>query len=620
MGLKMISGFKTVAAVIAALAACGAYARDIPGGFSLCAHKGEYCDAGEMPNVVAYGTQKDWIKKTFTGKVRCTNENFGSDPAPGRDKRCAVATAVFSEPGDEAPSSGAGGPAPSAVSSVETQWGTVKEPSLPGGVCGMPLQANLVPTDGWVDALDTDPTTSQPDTARIQQAINACPSGQAVKLVVGSQSQSGFIIGPLVLRSGVTLWIDDGVTLFGSRNPADYDTGAGTCGTAIVQKAAACAPLISASSTASSGVVGGGAIDGRGGSLLTSGPNAGKRSWWDVAFQNKSEGLFQQNPRLIQVTGGSDFVLYRVAVMNSPNFHVVTSNVTGVVAWGIKILSPSRVYTQPGYACPVGSTPDRVTPATCFTPETVKNTDGFDPGLSKKVLLAYSYISTGDDHVAVKSSGSGTSQYLNFAHNHLYYGHGLSIGSETDAGVSNVVVTDLVVDGQDSEGSVGLRIKSDSSRGGKIDNVTYSGICMRNVHRPMAFDAYYSASTGTLYPVFTNVRVTGMHNLGSPQYAGGALSFAGYRGHGQSNPITITLDNVVFDSAPTFEPSKFSGSKVSPESTHFTFGPGPVSFASLIAPSSTNDVTVSGTPGTATPVDCSNAFVPFQSVLPASPV
>ncbi|EGH26571.1 polygalacturonase, partial [Pseudomonas amygdali pv. mori str. 301020] len=41
---------------------------------------------------------------------------------------------------------------------------------------------------------------------------------------------------------------------------------------------------------------------------------------------------------------------------------------------------------------------------TCFTPETVKNTDGFDPGQSNKVLLAYSYISTGDDNVAIKSS------------------------------------------------------------------------------------------------------------------------------------------------------------------------------------------------------------------------
>jgi hypothetical protein len=74
------------------------------------------------------------------------------------------------------------------------------------------------------------------------------------------------------------------------------------------------------------------------------------------------------------------------------------------------------------------------TPASCFTPDTVKNTDGFDPAQSSNVLLAYSYISTGDDDVAVKS-GKGASSNLNFAHNHFYYGHGMSIGSETSGGL-----------------------------------------------------------------------------------------------------------------------------------------------------------------------------------------
>ncbi|MFP4897600.1 glycosyl hydrolase family 28 protein, partial [Paraburkholderia sp. EG304] len=84
--------------------------------------------------------------------------------------------------------------------------------------------------------------------------------------------------------------------------------------------------------------------------------------------------------------------------------------------------------------------------ATCFTPDTVKNTDGFDPAQSRNVLLAYSYISTGDDHVAIKARASPGSKNLMFAHNHFYYGHGMSIGSETNAGISNVAIIDLTMD------------------------------------------------------------------------------------------------------------------------------------------------------------------------------
>ena len=483
------------------------------------------------------------------------------------------------------------------------------------------MAATLKPTGGSLDAVDSSPSNSQPDAQRIQSAINACPAGQAVKLVAGASGATAFLSGPLTLKSGVTLWIDSSVTLFGSRNPADYDNGPGTCGTATSSDPKACNPLIFASSTENSGVVGGGTIDGRGGSLLTSGPNAGLRSWWDVAYQNKTSGLNQQNPRMIQVSKGSNFTLYGVTVQNSPNFHIVTSGVSGVTAWGIKILSPSLVYTKANYACPSGTTPDATTPATCFTPDTVKNTDGFDPGQSSNVLLAYSYISVGDDHVAIKAHSSPASKNLTFAHNHFYYGHGMSIGSETDAGLSNVVVNDLSIDGYDSGNGGGLRIKSDSSRGGKVDTVTYSQICMRNVRRPLVFDPFYSTSTGTLYPSFTNITVSGFRDLGSSKYGGGLLTFAGYELNGQGNPLTITLDNVVFDGTqPTFEAGHNGGPSSLPAATHFTFGPGAVSFASSVIASPAKDVTISGTPGNSAAVDCSTAFVPLSSVLASSPI
>jgi polygalacturonase len=309
-------------------------------------------------------------------------------------------------------------------------------------------------------------------------------------------------------------------------------------------------------------------------------------------------------------------------LQNSPNFHFVTNTVTGVTAWGIKILSPSLVYTKTYYACPAGTTPDVLTPASCFTPDTVMNTDGFDPGQSTNVLLAYSYISTGDDNVAVKS-GSGASKNLMFAHNHFYYGHGMSIGSETNGSLSNLVVTDLAVDGNDSPNGNGLRIKSDSSRGGSVDAVTYSQVCMKNVRRPLVFDSFYSTSTGTLYPSFTNITIRGFHDLGSSQYSGAGqlLTFAGYALNGQNNPLTMTLDNVVFDGTqPAFEAGHNGGPTVLPASAHFTFGPGAVSFASSITASGSSDVTVTGASGSSTVIDCSAAFESLSAVLVTSPI
>jgi polygalacturonase len=209
----------------------------------------------------------------------------------------------------------------------------------------------------------------------------------------------------------------------------------------LVRVAQPCRLFITANATQGSGIVGDGAIDGRGGSLLPSGPNAGQRSWWDVAFQNKTQGLSQQVPLLVKIVGGGNFTLYRVAVKNAPNFHIVTSGVNGITAWGLKLLTPSIVYSQAGYACPAGSTPDVKTPATCFTPDTAKSTDGFDPGNSRQVVLAHSFISVGDDDVAVKLHNGPTSTQLAFLHNHFYYGHGM-------------LVEDLVIDGHDSSNSI----------------------------------------------------------------------------------------------------------------------------------------------------------------------
>lgn len=503
---------------------------------------------------------------------------------------------------------------------IATQWGLVNEPAAPANVCAT-LSATLQSVNGSLDAADADGKATHPDQERLQAAINACNSG-AVKLVAGEGGKDAFLSGPLTLKSGVTLWIDKGVTLFASRDPKDYDTGESDCGTANDSGKKTCKPLIEAKDTRDSGIVGEGRIDGRGGSLLLSGANAGKRSWWDVAWQSK-QGLKQHAFRLIQINGGEDFTLHDITLMNSPNFHVVTDGLDGMVAWGIKILTPSAVYTRAAYACPEGTTPDKLTPATCFTPDTVKNTDGFDPGQSQRVLLAYSYISTGDDHVAIKAGGSKESNRMTFAHNHFYYGHGMSIGSETNSGVYDIAVFDLTMDGYDSPNGNGLRVKSDSSRGGKVANVLYSDVCMRNTRYPMVFDAYYSDKTGDLLPDFSGITVRNMHYTGSKAYGGGYIVMRGIQRETQYLPIGLIFDTVQFDGPqPTFLGSPDVSGKDKPSNVHMTLGLGPVSFADKLVPDVKSRVKITNLmDGMPVPdMDCSSAFVPFSSVVEGAPI
>lgn len=453
-----------------------------------------------------------------------------------------------------------------------------KEPTLPNKICTR-LSASLT-YKNWVlpDEVDNDPAKSNPDTTRLQTALNKCPAGTAVKLV-SDGDKNAFLVGPFEIPSGVTLWVDKDIRVFASRSPKDYDLGDGMCGDVHPTIKNRCKTWITANDTVNSGVVGEGTLDARGGSVLTSGKHAFKVTWWDLSIQSKAKPkLEQNNPRMMHITGGKNFTLYKINIQNAAKFHIVTTDIDGVTAWGMKLLTPSLAYTKPGYKCDAADLPSpgkMDKPSTCFVPELVKNTDGFDPSTSKNVTLAYSFISTGDDNVAIKSGDSKKSpatQHQLYAHNHFYYGHGMSIGSETDAGVNNVRVWDLIFDGNDSTHGVGLRIKTDGKRGGAIFDVIYRDVCMRRVKEALVFSPYYSDTEETKFPPsMTGIVLRNYHYVDAKgaNLNSSTLDMSGYMMKDIINPLKITLDNVVFDTKP----------KMDQEHHHnidFTFGPGPV--------------------------------------------
>ena len=101
--------------------------------------------------------------------------------------------------------------------------------------------------------------------------------------------------------------------------------------------------------------------------------------------------------------------------------------------------------------------------------------------------LSADNISVGDDNIAIKA---GSTHASDIAINHCSFGtgHGLSIGGQTNAGLTGLDVSNCTFDGT----TTGLRLKADATEGGMVENLSYSDITMTNVQYPIVFYSYYN--------------------------------------------------------------------------------------------------------------------------------
>jgi polygalacturonase len=396
-----------------------------------------------------------------------------------------------------------------------------------------------------------DADEKEPDTKRVQAAIDACDQGKSVRLV-DKEAKNAFLVGPIVTRSGVTLWIDKGVTLFASRNPRDYDLEQGkpTCGTDEYDNSGGCQPIISVINVHDVGIMGEGIIDGRGGEPVI----GSDQTWWDIAQRAKKNKNSHSNPRMIEVKFASNFVLYKVSLFNSPKFHAMI-NAQGFIVWGIKLLTPSHAFNSKGRP---------------LDQHYARNTDGIDPSGASDGFIVHNLISTGDDHIAIKA-GNAPTKNLIIAHNHFGSGHGMSIGSETNEDVSRIAVYDLsidaVVQGPPTSDHSGLRIKSDPSRGGTISDIVYSNVCLRGLPNPILLSPHYDKDVeGSAIPEYKDIY---FHNIWSEPMPGmkrpPRLTFVGY---GEEYLTGVHLDNVYI--------AGVAATDVKTAFANINLGPGPV--------------------------------------------
>jgi polygalacturonase len=541
----------------------------------------------------------------------------------------------------------------------------------------------------------------------------------AVRLVKSATGAGdSFISGPLTLPSGVTLWIDQGVTLFATRDVMAYHTdpktGAKFCGNVNVRGSSGssgnCKALLNGEYLVNTAVMGDGAIDSRayaeitstdglyplmkvdltctntyaawvtttvraadgtpcdnGGTFVDSRSTARNMTWWDLAWlgnmveNGRTGASSQSNFRMMVFSWAKNLTLYRITLNNSANFHVVPLGVDGLTVWNVKVQTPS----QAAYANPAGNGNPLYT-GFIFDEDNVKNTDAFDPGSASKaaastltlgidptnfttllkssgkiqfdgyvknVVFAFNHVSTGDDDIVLKGSNNPsplpvgsttpTNSYYGvdgnrdvrgdrahgilIAHNHIYWGHGISIGSETNSGVTNV----WVYDNSFEHSEEGLRIKSDYARGGVVSNIHYENICIKDALNALLFTPYYSTKAidpnkGVLVPNFHDIDLKNVRILGTSN-----VKLMGFEANSQglSNPqypLVMSLDHVVADD-PTKINLMSSDADLTLNATNLP-----------IQPSAAARIEVTGAATRAVDpeqvVDCSRAFVDFPSL------
>lgn len=433
-----------------------------------------------------------------------------------------------------------------AAVAVAQDTRNVTEPTFPP-TC-ITVTAKLGMSSGSIYSSDDTDVQSTSESTGLQEALDACPVGEAVELEPGA-STSAFLINPLTVPAGVSLIVDGGVTVFGSRDPAMYQVSgsSATCGETSTATGG-CVPLLSFVGD-NSGLYGYGVIDGRGFAPMLTGTNEGQQWWYLTNTLNYTTGVSQNLPDLIAASG-NNFTLYKITLRNAPFYHVLWSNssesLTDFTAWGIKIQSPWSV----------------------------PNTDGIDIW-GQYASVIDSTFSNGDDDVAIDAwdypAGNITLNNLT-----VYGMNGLTIGSGIGKGVSNVLIENsnitsdvaslngTTVNGMSqatmasnyglssylsalppySNNSRGINIKTRPENGSATD-VTYSNLCMKDIDYPITI-AQYNGSTGSSYPTISGILYQNVHVL-QPLSVLGAYEGLEFQGYASGSPNKIELNNVAID-------------------------------------------------------------------------
>ncbi len=229
--------------------------------------------------------------------------------------------------------------------------------------------------------------------------------------------------------------------------------------------------------------------------------------------------IISGTPRLVQTSSADNLIVYNVTLQQARHPNLYIQGGSGATVYDVTILTP----------------PNR------------SNADGIDIDSISDVTVYGSSIEAGDDGIAVKTNASAASN-ITVKNTKVYGTHGLSIGSQTMYGVTNVLFTGNYVYGNGTDGIAStdanaINIKTDKECGGTVQQVTYENTCITEAKHLIVVNANYGSCSGKSgTPQFKNIIVNGAKSENS--VSGAYEELAGYS---SSYLAQIYLANIDLD-------------------------------------------------------------------------
>jgi polygalacturonase len=220
------------------------------------------------------------------------------------------------------------------------------------------------------------------------------------------------------------------------------------------------------------------------------------------AIDGRGDLLSSGTPRIVQTSNTTNFIIYDVTLQQAKHPNLYMEGGSGATVWGVTIRTPANR----------------------------SNADGIDIDSITNVTVNNSTVEAGDDGIAVKTN-SGAASNITVENSQFYGTHGLSIGSQTMYGVTNVLFQNNYVYGKDLTGisssdDNGINIKTDEVCGGLVKQVTYLNTCLYGVTHYITLNPNYGSCKGVAgTPQFQNIIVNGVLSTGSTS---GYSTIAGY--------------------------------------------------------------------------------------------
>jgi polygalacturonase len=402
---------------------------------------------------------------------------------------CVAATALASS--GQAPAS-AGNTGDDPWARLPGILARIQPPVFPGR--DFPIDRFGAVSDGRTDA-----------TAALRDAIEACRRAGGGRVLV---PPGVFLTGPIHLRSNVDLHVSEGATLRFRRDPEAYLPVVLTRWEGV--ELMGYSPLVYAYGETNVAVTGTGTLDGQ----------ADARHWWPWKGDGHPESQRPDRDRLLQQAETGIPVAERVYGAGHhlrPQF-VQPYRCTNVLIEGVTITNSPMWVIHPVLSRNVvvrGVTIVSAGP----------NNDGCDPESSTDVLIEDATFDTGDDCIAIKSGRNADGRRLAAPSERIVVrgcrmraGHGgVTIGSEVSGGVRDVFVERSTMSSPRLER--GIRVKTNATRGGTIENVFVRDVEIGEVGSAVDVDmAYEEGAAGAFVPVVRNLRVERL-TVGKARYA-----------------------------------------------------------------------------------------------------